>query len=131
MPRARPGPGRGVAPGVFRAEAAEVRCQVALGQRPLGANLSEPIAYAQERGLPLLEAELRMARGMARTRATVTGADEDFTRGISLAEDAGARLLEGRLRVQRRLSGILRDDLERTSWCLAPDTPWSLQLRQA
>jgi len=115
--------------GVFRAEAGLLRTGLARGGTPLAVGLREPVAYAVERGLPLLEAELRLARGACRAAAGVQGAADDFAAAIGAAEHAGARLLEGRLRLTRRRWGIRMADDERTAWCLAPDVPWAQRWR--
>ena len=60
----------------------------------------------------------------------MSGAEADLDAGVARAEAAGARLLEGRLRLQRRAAGVRRGDEERTAWCLQADVPWTLQLRQ-
>ena len=112
--------------GLFRAEGGLVRVAIGRSQLALGAALSGPIRYAEERGLTLLEAELRMSRGRARARACQSGAEEDLDRAVALAEGAGALLLEGRARAWRRASGFQRGaaDLARTRLCLAPDRAW-------
>ena len=78
-----------------------------------------------DRGLPLLEAELRLTRGLARARAGVRGAEEDLDQAVALAERASACLLEGRARLLRRRAGFLRNDLDRTRACLAGDAIWA------
>ena len=55
--------------GLLRSQAALLRADLALGERPLGTGLTDGIAFAMARAMPLLEAELRMARGMARPGA--------------------------------------------------------------
>lgn len=111
--------------GLYRCEAALVRCGLARGELVLSRALDGPIAYARERAMPLLEAELRLARGSARARARQRGAEEDLDQAVMLAERAGAALLEGRARLNRRRCGFLRDDLVRTRACLRTDRVWS------
>lgn len=110
--------------GLYRCEAGLVRAALADGQTPLASGLERPIQYSRERGLPLLEAELRIARGAARAAAHVRGAEEDMDHAVRLAERASALLLEGRARLYRRRCGFLRNDLERTRLCLAGDAVW-------
>lgn len=114
--------------GLYRAEAGLIRSALARGETPLGTSLNSPIDYAKDRGMPLLEAELRLARGAARHRARVRGAEEDLDLAVGLCERAAADLLEGRARLQRRRAGFLRDDVERTRHCLRGDRVWLAQL---
>ena len=111
--------------GLYRCEAGLIRSALARGETPLGRALEEPVRFAHERGMPLLEAELRLTRGLARAAAGVRGAEEDLDRAIGLAEKASAALLEGRARLLRRRAGFLRDDLARTRTLLQTDAIWS------
>ncbi len=111
--------------GLYRCEAALIRAALTRGETPMARALDGPITYARERGMPLLEAELRIARGAARARALLRGGEEDLDQAVLLAERASAVLLEGRARLTRRRSGFLRDDLARTRACLETDAVWS------
>lgn len=110
--------------GLYRCEAGLVRVALAAGQTPLASALAGPVQYAGERGMALMEAELRLARGLAWARGAVRGAETELDRAVSLAERAGAALLEGRARLLRRRAGFLYNDLERTRACLAEDAIW-------
>lgn len=111
--------------GLYRCEAGLIRAALARGETPLGRALEGPVRFAHERGMPLLEAELRLTRGLARAAAGVRGAEEDLDRAIGLAERGSAALLEGRARLLRRRAGFLRSDLERTRALLQTDAVWS------
>lgn len=113
--------------GLYRGEAALIRAALARGETPMARALDQPVSYAHERGMPLLEAELRLARGAARARALIRGGEEDLDLAVGLAERAGAALLEGRARLLRRRAGFLRDDLARTRQLLAGDALWSAE----
>lgn len=111
--------------GLYRCEAALIRAALARGETPISRALDAPVAYAQERGMPLLEAELRLTRGAARARALLRGGEEDLDQAVALAARASAALLEGRARLIRRRCGFLRDDLSHTRECLKGDAIWS------
>lgn len=117
--------------GLYRCEAALLRAALASGDLPIARALDGPVTYARERGMPLLEAELRLARGAARARALQRGGEEDLDLAVGLAERAGAALLEGRARMIRRRCGFLRDDLARTRELLRGDALWSKEAAAA
>lgn len=117
--------------GLYRAEAGLVRAALARGETPLATRLNSPIDYAKERGMVLLEAELRLARGAARANAHVSGGEEDLDLAVAICERASADLLEGRARLIRRRCGFLRNDTERTRHCLRGDRVWLAQLELA
>ena len=82
----------------WRSEAGQVRATVAAGATPLRVALDEPLREARARGMPLLEADLRLARGVAAgggSRAT-----PDLQRAAQLADAAGDRLRGGRARLE-------------------------------
>lgn len=111
--------------GLYRCEAGLLRAALARGETPLGRALDGPVTFAHERGMPLLEAELRLTRGLVRAAAGVRGAEDDLDRSVQLAERAHAALLEGRARLLRRRAGYLKDDLARTRDLLKTDAIWS------
>ena len=108
-----------------------MRGSQARGETPLGTGLNGAIEYARDRGMPLLEAELRLARGAARAHANVRGGEEDMDLAVGIAEKTEALVMEGRARVMRRKAGFLRNDLERTRLCLAGDRVWLAALDAA
>lgn len=120
---------------LYRVEAASVRVQLTAGALPLAAVLDGPVEYAAERGLLLLEVELRRARGAARSRLGLDGAS-DLDLAVSLAEQSGAVLAEGYARFTRlrclargsegpRLAQSLSSDRVLSGWLDRPgDAPW-------
>lgn len=110
-------------PGGFAAEGLGVRIQLACAEPVLPSLLDNGIAFATDRGLPLLGAELRIARGRARVAADVPGASEDFDAAVQAGITSGAPLLEGRARLWRRVAGCpaADGDLATTRLRLAPD----------
>ncbi|MCK6507890.1 hypothetical protein L6R53_31740 [Myxococcota bacterium] len=80
--------------GLFRAAAGEVRARLQRGELPLARELEPALEYARDRALPLLEAELLMARGPALARAGRGDAAADLHRALSLARACGALLTE-------------------------------------
>jgi tetratricopeptide (TPR) repeat protein len=111
--------------GLYRSESGLIRANLACGRTRLPSSLTGPIEFARERGLPLLEAELRSTRATAWSRAHVSGAPEEYAAAIGLAAQAGARLMEGRIRLRRRWAGIQMQDAMWTQACLAGDVIWS------
>ena len=114
--------------GVFRAEAGRIKVELARGGLPLPSALHDAVDYADERGLPGLATELRMARGAARARAGLEGAAADLDRAVELAAAHELLLLEGRARMVRRGAGLGRGDEARMRVCLAEDRWWSRQI---
>lgn len=106
-----------------RAAAGLVRAALASGERPPGRALDAHVDMARERGLVLVEAEVRLARGALRHRHHVSGAEADLDAAVSLAQGAGARLLEGQARLTRLAAGVRRADDLRARVCLAGDQP--------
>lgn len=88
--------------GLFRAAAGEVRARLSRGELPLGRELDAAIDYAIERQLPLLQAELLLARGPARARQGRADGGADLHRALALASACGALLTERQ--VARELS---------------------------
>jgi tetratricopeptide (TPR) repeat protein len=103
-------------PGLFRTEALRLEVALQRGVSVVARSLDTAIAYARDRQLALLEAELLTTRGKARTKG-----QPDFDRAVELAEAAGAVLLEGRARYARRRWGQDPGDSERAKWCLESD----------
>ncbi len=87
--------------GLFHAIAGEVRARLALDTLPLPAELDRGVDYAVDRGLVMVEQDLLLARGAARARAGLPGADQDLGRAVDLAAAVGAGLAEGRARQVR------------------------------
>ncbi len=110
-------------PGRFLAEGLRVRIALARGEIVLPSTLDNPVAFADERSLKVLGAELRIDRGLAGAAAGRRGAAEDFDAAVAWSRDAGARQLEGVARLRRREAGIAAgpDDLLRTRSLLAED----------
>lgn len=99
--------------------------------------LDEPIAYAEARELPALEARLRMARGLCRHAAGSEAADADLEAAILLADTARSPWLAGRIRYERHRCGLAAeaDELRRAVDQLTGNQPWycraTLALAQA
>jgi hypothetical protein len=110
-------------PGFFAAEGLGVRIALARGETPLATQLDNAIEFAQDRGLPLLEAELRIARGRARSAADTPGGSEDLDFAVDAGKKAETPLLEGRARLWRRVCGMAAEpgDLPRARLLLGPD----------
>ena len=109
-------------PGRFGAEGLSVRIGLAEGTAVMPAALDNPISFATERSMVLLEAELRVARARARAQLGQAGASEDFDAAVAHGQASEARFLEGRARLWRRASGHgLSDDLARTRLLLGAD----------
>ncbi|MCP4808168.1 MAG: hypothetical protein GY913_31070 [Proteobacteria bacterium] len=67
--------------------------------------LDNAVAYAEDRGLPLLEARCRLARGLCRAASGSEAAWGDLDAAVLLADHAGAPILAGRARLERFLAG--------------------------
>jgi tetratricopeptide (TPR) repeat protein len=85
--------------GRFGVEADRVRAVLATGGDYMPTALDRPIAFCGERGLVLVEAQLRLARGLCRYKAGQDGAREDLSQAIAMPLDCGARLQAGRARM--------------------------------
>lgn len=120
--------------GAFRAEAGRLRARVEAGDTVLPTVLDNPLAYASQRGLRILEAELLLAQGMALATTDRSAARRALDRATELAEHAGALFLEGRCRLARVL--VLGDplppndsaDRARLARCLAEDRVWAARI---
>ena len=110
-------------PGAFAAEGLGVRLALAQGLPVLPDGLDNALAFADQRGLVLLGAELRIARARAVAALGRDGASLDFDQAVQAAQQAQAPLLEGRARLWRRVSGCPGDpdDVVRTRALLAAD----------
>lgn len=108
--------------GAFRAEAWAARARAVAGETVLPAAIDRAIAYADDRGMPLLSADLRVCR------AVVTGDADEVLHAIDrLAE---APLARGRARVVRaELGGAA--DLEAALAELSADGPWTARALRA
>jgi hypothetical protein len=108
--------------GAFRAEAWAARARAVAGETVLPASIDRAITYADERGMPLLAADLLACR------AVVTRTPDDLLHAIDrLAE---APLARGRARVLRaELGGAA--DLDAALGELASDGPWTARALRA
>jgi hypothetical protein len=101
--------------GVFRAEAWAARARAVGGETVVAPGIDRAITYAIERGMPLLEADLRACR------AVVKRDPDDLLHALDRLGEAP--LARGRVRVLiAELGG--RADLELAMTELAPDGPW-------
>ncbi|MDP2315678.1 MAG: hypothetical protein Q8P41_22460, partial [Pseudomonadota bacterium] len=108
--------------GVFRAEAWAARARAVAGETVLAPGVDRAIAYAIERGMPLLEADLRACR------AVVNHDPDDLLHALDRLGEAP--LARGRVRVlTAELGG--RADLERALDELTPDGPWRARALRA
>jgi len=89
--------------------------QASEGHAYLPGGLDEYVSWSKERGLVLLEAKARLARGLCRWDGGSDGAIEDLNTAVFLAEQSGAPLLSGRARLERhqRSGEPVEGDLER------------------
>ena len=86
--------------GRFLSEAERACAILATGGSYVPAALDKPIAFCVERGLLLLEARLRLARGLCRFHAGQDGSREDLNQAIAIPLEQGARLQAGRARFE-------------------------------
>ena len=88
--------------------------------------LDEPIAYAESRGMPLLESRARLARALARHAAGLPGALDDLNLALRLADEAQAPWLAGMSRVLAAEAGLLGgvEALQRALEDCSGNTPW-------
>ena len=84
--------------GQFLTEAHRALSVVSVGGDYVPSALDRPIAFCVERGLLLVEAQLRLARGVCRYKAGVDGAREDLSQAVAIPLEQGARLQAGRAR---------------------------------
>jgi len=85
--------------GRFLAESDRARAILVTGGSYVPSALDLPIAFCVERGLLLVEAQLRLSRGMCRYHAGADGAREDLNQAIAIPLECGARLQAGRARL--------------------------------
>lgn len=114
--------------GAFRAEAGRVRARVEAGDTVLSSILDNPVAYARDRQLPILEAELLLAQGQARAATDPRAARAALDPAVELAHHAGALFLEGRCRLARLLHLGHEPDRARLLRCLAEDRVWGARI---
>ena len=96
----------------------------------LSSGLNESITFAVERGLRLLESELRLARGLRRASVGEDGAEEDLNAAVYIAWESGARIHAGRCRLERRIAGFGEsNDIARASRELMGDLPMLDRIR--
>ena len=86
--------------GHFLVEAERACAILASGGSYVPSALDQPIAFCVDRGLLLLEARLRLARGLCRFHAGVDGSREDLNQSIAIPLEQGARIQAGRARLQ-------------------------------
>ena len=100
--------------GQYLTEAHRVLSVVALGGDYVPSALDLPIAFCVDRGLMLIEGQLRLARGICRHKAGREGSREDLSQAVLLPLEQGARLQAGRARLAAaNLSGQLEAELAR------------------
>lgn len=89
--------------------------------------LDQPIRYAEARNLPLLEARLRLARGLCRHAVGLPSGEADLDAAILLADTADAPWLAGLVRYHRHQAGVSAqiDELRRAVEQLTGNLPWS------
>lgn len=112
--------------GLFSVSAGRALAALAAGARPLPSALDEPIAYAESRGMPLLESRGRLARALARHAAGLPGALDDLNLALRLADEAQAPWLAGMSRVLAAEAGLLGgvEALQRALEDCSGNTPW-------
>lgn len=120
----------------WRAEAGRARAGLAHGVRPLTRGISQGIGHAEERDMPLLEADLRLVRAMAHAEDQGDGAERDFDRAMQLARACGDPLRTGRVLLERSTRLALDPEdavksLEEAIELLRPNRPWWSRARLA
>ncbi len=85
---------------MYRSEAGRVRAMTEAGVAVLTDGLDAGVQFALERKMPLLEADLRIARGMAVAGADSARAILDFDEAIAIAERSQSALRAGRARYE-------------------------------
>lgn len=105
--------------GLFRAEAWLLRAEAMAGRAVLPTVINRALAYAEERQLPLLLADLRVCR------AVVTGEPADALTAVALTPEAP--LARGRARVVALELGAAADvvDTDAMFMELVPDALWA------
>lgn len=110
-----------------RAEAGRVRAQIEVGVQPMLHALDDALVFAEQRQMVVLEADLRIARGMGRAATDPAGSRLDFERAISIADRLGHAWRAGRARLERVRRHPGPDDiaeLERAEADLAGNEPY-------
>lgn len=108
--------------GALRAEAWAARARVMLGETVVAPAIDRAIEYAEERGMPMFSADLRVCR------AVVKADPDEVLHAIDRLPEAP--LARGRARVvQAELGG--RPDLELALVELRPDGPWTARALRA
>ncbi len=118
----------------WRAEAGRIRVVVASGVQPLVHGLDEGIGLAHERGMVMLEVDLRLARGVARSRSEPQAAEADLRQAIRLADAHAAPLRAGRARYELGSRLPVSDAvglLQQGALQLQDDEPWLQRARLA
>jgi hypothetical protein len=113
----------------YRSEAGRQRAMAVAGATPLTNRLDEGIAWAEERALPVLETDLRTARGRVLAGSDVARAIADLDASIATADHIGARIRAGRARLYRfglipGDAGARRRGLAEAEELLADHQPW-------
>ncbi len=94
----------------WRAECGRIRATVEAGLAVLDHGLDAVVREARERGMPLLEADARIARAMATSATDRARAASDLERAAALADAAGDRLRGGRARLEHAVRAERRPD---------------------
>lgn len=97
----------------LRCEAGRVRAVVESGAFAMPSRIEDGIRFAEERGMVMLCAELRLVRGMALAERDGAKASDDLGYVVQLADRVGARLLAGRARLQAAMRLNLPEDRRR------------------
>jgi hypothetical protein len=102
---------------------------VEAGVQPLPGALDEGIALAETRGMVVLEVDLRIARGVARSTSDAAGAAQDLDRAVGEADRLGLIIRAGRARLERACRvpaarGHCLELLHRATEQLAGAAPW-------
>ena len=116
---------------LFQLEAERALAVLTSGANFLPGLLDDHVEYAGSRGLVLLEARARLARGLCRVAGGSEAAWSDLDAAVLLADTAGAPLLAGRARLERFHAGLgeeggvaSTEDLRRAVEDLTGDRVW-------
>lgn len=106
---------------MYRSEAGRVRAMSEAGIWALTDTLDLGISFAIDRGMALLETDLRIARGMAAADSDMASARLDFDVAVSIAERCLSGLRAGRARYEAAIRATTSDARRWTLLCAAED----------